>query len=876
MRLNLLRLHLLIVSLFAFTQARSQNNDAKYLKGFDEQHIRECAKHEGIQPENVPAFIEKQKALYIQRMKAHEHPMDPYKFIPNNTSIQKTQSQYCPNAGFEQLNFTNWTGGWYVNSSSLNWPTNPFVGTTNWNSFSTGANNASLATSGALHCIMTTPAGAANPGPGWDPNALNPLGKSDIPIVNPNGSGVSMRLGNGDGGGEAERIVYNMTVSPNNTQFNFSYAVVLNSGGHAYNEQPFFKLIVTNPATGDTVGGDCGSYQIDASNANTDTSFHYHTSGGFSFDTVFYKKWTNVSIDLTGQMGQTISIEFIAGDCKYTAHYGYAYIDAECGPLQGSVAGFCFGSTSATLNAPAGFINYQWQGPNNTTNIPGATSSSLNIAGPVPGDVYTVLMQTAAGCYTTLAITLQQSVLTGSFASINTCLGGSFGSATVTPSGGYPNSYVYNWTTGPNQTGTSLGTAALIDTLGPGTYYVHITSNTCQPYDDSIKILNVPPSPSQTSAPYCGALVGLTSAAGQSQYQWYDTTGAVIAGATNQNYTALNPLNGTVYSVSYQNGTSGCRDSVEVTLVSNYPTFAPLVTPPCGGGNNGSIIFNTGGGSYGPYNYMYSSSIPTTGNGNGLQISNLADGTYTVTLFSAANPSCAVTDTVNVDQNVIPVNLDTVFVCNYAVAQVGPPAGLGTPGPTFHDWDYLNQTTQNINLPIPSTNLQSYTDTITYSANCKTIYKVTVKHKQIELTLGPNESNHCYNDSTGVITVNIVPNTSQAGFVGAAPYDYVWAGNYFHQHNGTGSFSYNNQNNNSLSDQIINLYSGTYTVTVTTTDGCIKDTSYTVSEPQKPQPILEIQDWFCHRDTIGFLVAPLRNSDYQWFLVSNGIQDTTG
>lgn len=892
MRLNLLKFYLLSFSILCISTTRAQDDDAKYLKNYDEKHAVEAAKKEGLSPEETLAFIKRYRKHHIEVEKAKEqhHQLNPFDASALNSSKVQPNHQvmnnpYCPNAGFDQNNFGGWTGGWFDENSGSAWTSSPWLSSSNWTSgaFATAPNNSSLSTSNAQHTIMTTPPGNNNPslGPivGYDVNSINPsTGLAEVPVVAPTGGGSSVRLGNGDGLAETARLTYTVNVTPQNTQFTYQYAVFLNNNGHPVADQPFFKITVRDTVTGQLLGGSCGQYQIDASASQSVlTQQGYVTSQAtFGGAVIYYKNWTSVTVDLSGSINSVVTIEFQVADCSQEGHFGYAYIDADCGALQGTAAGFCAGSTNAQLQAPGGFVSYQWYGPNNaSTVIPGATSSTLNIAGPVQGDVYTVLMQSAAGCYTSLAITMNQSILTAAFTPTNTCLGGSFGSVTANPSGGLTGSYIYNWYTGPNQTGTNVGTTQTVNNLGPGTYYLHLNSGTCGAFDTSVTISNIPPVPTSTSVLYCGAQANLTSAAGNSAYQWWDTSGAVISGATGQNYTATNPVNNSIYTVSYQNTTSGCRDSVQVTLVSNYPTFNPLVTPPCGGGNNGNIQFTTGGGNYAPYSYTYTSSVPSTGNGSGLQLSNLSDGTYTVTLYSTANPSCAVTDTVDVNQNVIPVNYDTAYVCNYAITQVGPPPSLGTPGPTFHHWNYLNQTSQNINLPVPSTNHQTFIDTITYSANCKTVYRVTVKHKELNITLGPTEVNHCYNDSTGSINVSIVPNTAQAGYAGTPPFNYVWTGTYFHPHNSVSSYTSATTGTTSSNDLIANLYSGTYSVTVTTADGCRHDTSFAVTEPPKPQPILDIQDWYCHRDTAGFLVAPLGNMNYQWYQVTNGGQDTT-
>ena len=60
------------------------------------------------------------------------------------------------------------------------------------------------------------------------------------------------------------------------------------------------------------------------------------------------------------------------------------------------------------IHAPTGFHQYQWQGPNNNNNIPGATDSVLHVKNLSPGDTYTVSMYTASNCQSSASVTLEK------------------------------------------------------------------------------------------------------------------------------------------------------------------------------------------------------------------------------------------------------------------------------------------------------------------------------------------------------------------------------------------------------------------------------------------------------------------------------------
>ena len=45
---------------------------------------------------------------------------------------------------------------------------------------------------------------------------------------------------------------------------------------------------------------------------------------------IVYRDWTCAYIDLTGHVGETVTVQFIVEDCSELGHWGYAYIDDFC------------------------------------------------------------------------------------------------------------------------------------------------------------------------------------------------------------------------------------------------------------------------------------------------------------------------------------------------------------------------------------------------------------------------------------------------------------------------------------------------------------------------------------------------------------------
>lgn len=272
-------------------------------------------------------------------------------------------SQTCDNADFGSLNFDNWVG------RTMTWQNqNPVVGIVN-----------------GRHTIMT--------GNGTDANACN-----DITVVAP-GYEQSARLGRPTGAYEIEDLRYTYVVAEETALFTYMYAVVLNDPGHTPAQQPRFEIRVMN-ANGQLISQQCGYYQVVAA-ANIE-GFRSCAGG------VRYRAWTPVGIDLSGFIGQQVTIEFRTANCTLGAasHYGYAYVVAECNPLELQVDYCPSNSDQAILTAPRGF-DYLWS--------TGQTTQQITISDPPNGAVYSCQLTAVTGCQVTLSATITSTAVTAAF-----------------------------------------------------------------------------------------------------------------------------------------------------------------------------------------------------------------------------------------------------------------------------------------------------------------------------------------------------------------------------------------------------------------------------------------------------------------------------
>ncbi|WP_337041235.1 gliding motility-associated C-terminal domain-containing protein [Emticicia sp. 17c] len=183
---------------------------------------------------------------------------------------------------------------------------------------------------------------------GNDPKIKNEA----IPMVAP-GSTHSIRIGNTETGSRFARIRTSFVVNPDNTLFQYKFAIVLENdqSGHTAYQKPGFTIIVKNERNQELV---CNSFDVQLlSDGSAD---------GFKSQGLYqYKNWTTGAIDLRDYMGQTITVEVTAHGCTERSHEGYAYFDAQCLKSEITATSICPDPDGyLTLKAPDGFKKYTW------------------------------------------------------------------------------------------------------------------------------------------------------------------------------------------------------------------------------------------------------------------------------------------------------------------------------------------------------------------------------------------------------------------------------------------------------------------------------------------------------------------------------------
>ncbi len=267
---------------------------------------------------------------------------------------------------------------------------------------------------GTENVITLTPSGAPIPEKHTMYNSSSNAGELDpfgqFPVVCPNGSGNSIRLGSTTAGGEAEGVSYEFTIPQNQNDYSltYHYAVVFQSPNHRTNEQPRMEIEVTNVSDNSKI--DCSSFTFIALGSSMPG---FQTSGVTDSATVLFKPWSAVSVDLSGLAGKTIRLFFKTADCTFRRHFGYAYIDvnSEC---TNSFVGtsFCPGDTLVRVTAPYGYQSYEWFDGNLSRTL--GNQQTLTLAPPpVTGTALAVkvLPYDGYGCPLTLYTELKNNLV---------------------------------------------------------------------------------------------------------------------------------------------------------------------------------------------------------------------------------------------------------------------------------------------------------------------------------------------------------------------------------------------------------------------------------------------------------------------------------
>lgn len=343
------------------------------------------------------------------------------------------QSQSCPiNINFSATNLTHWEA-YTGNNKAGNGPTAIIVTYDSSQSAPNGTIGVStlpeygLAGVNGIQVITRQGTDAFGNFPtiptinGYVYNYSILLGSTSVAVHqsgDPNGQGN--QANSGPLGGYVRGISYLINVPPGPATLpytmTYAYAMVLENGTHASEDQPMARAIVTTPAGVIT----CASpaYYLPTNGSELDSAAA--RANGFSpspvatpnaspnaqdpgehLKDVWTKGWTEVTFDLSAYRGKQVSLTFEADNCVPGGHFAYAYfaLRDDCGGLQIS------GDTVACINSIETYsvpsldgASVNWSVPGGWTMTPGGSPNSIVVkVGAQPG---TVLVSEQNSCTT--------------------------------------------------------------------------------------------------------------------------------------------------------------------------------------------------------------------------------------------------------------------------------------------------------------------------------------------------------------------------------------------------------------------------------------------------------------------------------------------
>ncbi len=670
------------------------------------------------------------------------------------------------------------------------------------------------------------------------PNSGDPT----IPYVSPGFGNYSLQIGQPNTNGfKVEELTYPLTVTANDTNFIYSYAIVIEDPGHPVSDQPFVSLGIYDQS-GNAIP--CGYFMYIAGSGLPG----FYTANCAYNSITYYKPWTLVGVNLKPYIGQTLKLVITNADCGQGQHYAHSYFDFNCGTLNVNSTQIACGSSVAMCGPDDPLISYTYDWYLNGTST-GLTSQCI-LASVHTGDVFTVEVSQPSGCG--FNIVYQPQVNAGPSATSSgtnpTCM--TAGSATVSATGGVT-PYTYSWSNGK--------TTSTITGLSSGTYVATVTDHNGCSTTQSVTITQSS-GPSATASgtnPTCvtagSATVSTTGGTVPYAYSWTNgKTTSVVTGLFSGTYTVtvtdhngctttqtvtltqaagpsatssgtnptcvalgsvtVSPTGGTTpYTYSWSNGKTtssvtglssgtyiatvtdhnGCSTTQSVTITQAAgPSATSLGTNPTCVALGSVTVSPTGGTT--PYTYSWSNGKTTS------SITGLSSGTYVATVTD--HNGCSTTQSVTITQ--APSPNATSSGTNPTCVTAGSVTVSATGGTTPYTYSWSNgKTTSSV------TGLSSgtYVATVTDHNGCSTTQSVTITQSG-----GPSSTTSGMNPTCA--TAGSVTVTATGG---NTPYTYSWS-------------------NGKTTSSITGLSSGTYVATVTDHNGCSTTQSVTITQAPSP------------------------------------------
>ncbi len=468
------------------------------------------------------------------------------------------------------------------------------------------------------------------------------------------------------------------------------------------------------------------------------------------------------------------------------------------------------GAIDITVSGGTPPYTYSWSNGATTEDISGLTTGT-----------YVVTVTDANGCSETdtfLVGNVNGPVITGTVTDA-TCYGYTNGAIDITVTGGSGN-YTYSWNTG--------ATTEDITNVPAGTYTVVVTDmNTGCSATASFTVQQPPDiiingTVTDASCGNADGAIDITVSGGTPPYTYSWSNGA-----TTEDISGL-PMGSYTVTVTDANG---CTKQATFTVQeAGAPIVSGTVTDvTCPGASDGAIDLTVTGGS-GAYSYSWNTGDTTQ------DLNGIPGGTYIVTVQDQGT-GCSRIDTFVVyepDTFHVVANIQHVTCNGLANGSIDLTVTGGTP-PYSYQWNHGPTSEDLTNLPAGT-----YTVTITDANGCTTTRSFVVTEPpalQVSASITPAQCSQ----PTGAIDVTV------SG--GTPPYTYSWS-------------------NGATTEDLTNIFGGSYTLTITDANGCTVTKSYVVPETTRPQVTVTVVDVSCAGANDGAIYLDVSGGtppySYQW------------
>jgi len=450
-----------------------------------------------------------------------------------------------------------------------------------------------------------------------------------------------------------------------------------------------------------------------------------------------------------------------------------------------------------------------------------AGTNTLNPLVNQPGTYTILVLDTQNGCTRTDDVKVYPGpvIPAADLSVLDVSCTGQLGIAAVNMSQG-TGPYTYLWSNDSTQ-------AAIIN-IFQGTYTVTVTDATGCDYFGEVEVKDT--STLMLSAlvtmPTCivgnDGAIDLTAIGffGPFEYAWN-------TGETTQD---LSNLSAGTYTVTVTYAGGSCTETLSVTLTdSSSLTLSTLVTQVVCNGNDGAIDLSITGGTP-PYNYLWAGGETTQ------DIVGLSAGTYSVTVADAMG--CTKTASATVGQTpgfTLSAVITTSTVCTGANGAID--LSVAPLGSYIYSWS--NGFTSQDPTGLPPGN---YTVTVTDGALCTSVETYTIAdNPNLPMPSAVPTPTTC-DLSNGSIDASVTG--------GVAPFNYLWT-------------------INATTQDISNIPSGNYILTVTGANGCTNTISVDVTNSNPSFNIIEVifANNVCNgtpNGSINLTVLPIGSYNYSW------------